>query len=207
MEKILIVVGISVYEVDICLFECYLMECFINVLLVFQGVDDGYGVLVEVCICVLLGYCLLFRLVLLDIEISWEGEFYSIVIEGCGQCSVYVLGLFSGVVVLVDFVLQFCQSCKELIDCFNEWVVCYDLDVLIGWNLVQFDFNVLQKQVQKYYIMLCLGCVGWVLEWCEYGMCVNYLLVNVVGWLVIDGIESLCGVFWNFLFFSLENVV
>ncbi|MGC5124311.1 DNA polymerase II, partial [Escherichia coli] len=51
-----------------------------------------------------------------------------------------------------------------------------------------------------------LGRAGRALEWREHGMRANHLLVNAAGRLVIDGIESLRGAFWNFPSFSLENV-
>ncbi|MCI1026073.1 DNA polymerase II, partial [Pseudomonas putida] len=82
---------------------------------------------------------------------------YSIAIEGCGQRSVFALGPPSGAVAAVNFDLQFCQSRKELIDCLNTWIARHDPDALIGWNLVQFDLNVLQKQAQKYQTRLRLG--------------------------------------------------
>lgn len=56
-------------------------------------------------------------------------------------------------------------------------------------------------------MLLCLGCGGDEMGWCEYGSCNNYFFVVVVGCLIIDGIEVLCLVIWSFFLFSLENVV
>ncbi|NQE50652.1 DNA polymerase II [Herbaspirillum rubrisubalbicans] len=206
MEKTLLAAGIAVYEADIRPPERYLMERFINAPLAFQGVDDGHGALAEARIRPLPGYRPPLKLASLDIETSWQGELYSIAIEGCGQRSVYALGPPSGAVEAVDFELQFCATRKELIDCLNGWMARHDPDALIGWNLVQFDLNVLQKQAQKYQTTLRLGRAGRVLEWREHGLRANHLLVSAPGRLVIDGIESLRSAFWNFPSFSLENV-
>ncbi len=205
-EKQLLAAGIPVYEADIRPPERYLMERFINAPLAFHGVDDGHGVLVEARIRPLPGYRPPLKLASLDIETSWHGELYSIAIEGCGQRNVYALGPASGAFGQVDFTLQFCETRAQLIDCLNDWMARHDPDALIGWNLIQFDLNVLQKQAEKYQAKLRLGRAGRLLEWRENGMRANHLLVNAPGRLVIDGIESLRSAFWNFPSFSLENV-
>ncbi|UIN23773.1 DNA polymerase II [Herbaspirillum frisingense] len=216
IEKALIAAGIPVYEADIRPPERYLMERFINAPLAFQGVDDGQGVLIEGRIRALPGYRPPLKLASLDIETSWQGELYSIAIEGCGQRSVYVLEPDSGAAgqsgesvakaAEAGFALQFRDSRAALIEALNDWMARHDPDALIGWNLIQFDLNVLQKQADKYRVPLRLGRAGRALEWREHGLRANHLLVSAPGRLVIDGIESLRSAFWNFPSFSLENV-
>ncbi|MBB5393263.1 MULTISPECIES: DNA polymerase II [unclassified Herbaspirillum] len=205
-EKQLIENGIPVYEADVRPPERYLMERFINAPLAFSGTPAADGALTEVRIRPLAGYRPQLRLASLDIETSWHGDLYSIALEGCGQRTVYTLGPASGAVDTVDFALHFCASRKELIERLNEWMARHDPDAIIGWNLIQFDLNVLQKQADKFKTPLRLGRRGAPLEWREHGFRANHMLVTAPGRLVIDGIESLRSAFWNFPSFSLENV-
>ncbi|WP_237772544.1 DNA polymerase II [Herbaspirillum robiniae] len=205
-EKQLLEAGIPVFEADVRPPERYLMERFINAPLAFHGTPGADGVLEEARIRPIEGYRPALRLASLDIETSWHGELYSIAIEGCGQRTVYALAPASGAVDAVDFALHFCADRKALIEALNDWMARHDPDAIIGWNLIQFDLNVLQKQADKYKTPLRLGRAGKPLEWREHGFRANHLLVSAPGRLVIDGIESLRQAFWNFPSFSLENV-
>ncbi|WP_343585475.1 DNA polymerase II [Herbaspirillum sp.] len=205
-EKQLLENGIPVYEADVRPPERYLMERFINAPVAFSGTPGPDGVLLDARIRPLEGYRPQLRLASLDIETSWHGDLYSIALEGCGQRTVYTLAPASGAVAEVDFELHFCAGRKELIERLNEWMARHDPDAIIGWNLIQFDLNVLQKQAGKFKVPLRLGRRGAPLEWREHGFRANHMLVTAPGRLVIDGIESLRSAFWNFPSFSLENV-
>ncbi|KAF1046919.1 MAG: DNA polymerase II [Herbaspirillum frisingense] len=205
-EKQLLEAGIPVYEADVRPPERYLMERFINAPLAFSGTPDTDGALIDARIRPIDDYRPTLKLASLDIETSWHGELYSIAVEGCGQRTVYALGPASGAVGAVDFELHFCDTRKELIEALNGWMARHDPDAIIGWNLIQFDLNVLQKQAEKYNAPLRLGRGGRALEWREHGFRANHMLVTAPGRLVIDGIESLRSAFWNFPSFSLENV-
>ncbi|MCA1323837.1 DNA polymerase II [Herbaspirillum seropedicae] len=205
-EKQLIEAGITVFEADIRPPERYLMERFINAPLLFSGVPEADGSLQQARIRAHPEYRPRLRLVSLDIETSWQGELYSIALEGCGQRTVYVLGPASGEMATVDFDLHFCDSRAELIGCLNQWMARHDPDAIIGWNLIQFDLHVLQKQADKYGVPLQLGRGGRKIEWREHGFRANHMLVTAPGRLMIDGIESLRSAFWSFPSFSLENV-
>lgn len=137
-EKCLCEGGVIVYEVDVCSLERYLMEWFIILLVWVEG-DMYNGVIVNVCLKLYFDYCLLFKWVFIDIEIICYGELYCIGLEGCGQCIVYMLGLENGDVFVFDFELEYVVSCLQLLEKFNVWFVNYDFDVIIGWNVVQFD--------------------------------------------------------------------
>ncbi|MCS6066952.1 hypothetical protein LNO81_03680 [Klebsiella variicola subsp. variicola] len=57
----------------------------------------------------------------------------------------------------VDFELVFIASRPLLLEKLNAWFAEHDPDVLIGWNVVQFDLRVLQKHAERYRIPLRLG--------------------------------------------------
>ena len=82
----------------------------------------------------------------------------------------------------------------------------HDPDVLIGWNVVQFDLRVLQKHAERYRIPLLLGRGNSELEWREHGFKNGVFFAQANGRLIIDGIEALKSAFWNFSSFALESV-
>lgn len=81
----------------------------------------------------------------LDIETSRHGELYCIGLEGCGQRVVYMLGPEPATPPDVGFSLVYVASRPLLLEKLNAWFAEHDPDVLIGWNVVQFDLRVLQN--------------------------------------------------------------
>lgn len=142
----------------------------------------------------------------LDIETSRHGELYCIGLEGCGQRVVYMLGPEPATPPAVDFELEYVASRPLLLEKLNTWFAAHDPDVLIGWNVVQFDLRVLQKHAERYRIPLLLGRGNSELEWREHGFKNGVFFAQANGRLIIDGIEALKSAFWNFSSFALESV-
>lgn len=142
----------------------------------------------------------------LDIETTRHGELYCIGLEGCGDRVVYMLGPPNGDASALDFRLEYVNSRPQLLEKLNQWFADRDPDVLIGWNVVQFDLRVLQKHAERYRIPLMLGRGHSELEWREHGFKNGVFFAQANGRLIIDGIEALKSAFWNFSSFSLEAV-
>ncbi|MCX3880614.1 hypothetical protein NAH03_24490, partial [Stenotrophomonas maltophilia] len=140
------------------------------------------------------------------IETSRHGALYCIGLEGCGQRVVYMLGPEPETPPDVDFELVFIASRPLLLEKLNAWFAEHDPDVLIGWNVVQFDLRVLQKHAERYRIPLRLGRGNSELEWREHGFKNGVFFAQANGRLIIDGIDALKSAFWNFSSFSLEAV-
>lgn len=143
---------------------------------------------------------------LLDIETTRHGELYCIGLEGCGDRVVYMLGPPNGDASALDFRLEYVTSRPQLLEKLNQWFADFDPDVLIGWNVVQFDLRVLQKHAERYRIPLMLGRGNSELEWREHGFKNGVFFAQANGRLIIDGIEALKSAFWNFSSFALEAV-
>jgi DNA polymerase-2 len=206
LEKRLRQNGIDVYEADIRPPERYLMERFITAPVVFGGQPGARaGEVVDAYLKPSPGYRPRLRTVSLDIETSAQGDLYSIALEGCGQRQVYMLGTFNGSEEMLDFTLEYCDSRAEMIEQLCRWVERHDPDVIIGWNVVQFDFRVLQQQANLYRVPLRLGRDGSVLEWREHGS-KEHFFATVAGRVIIDGIEALRSASWHFASFTLEHV-
>ncbi|WP_409520977.1 DNA polymerase II [Pantoea sp.] len=205
IEKQLREQGIPVYEADIRPPDRYLMERFITAPVWFDGEQQGDSV-VNARLKPHPDYRPPLKWVSLDIETTQHGELYCIGLEGCGQRQVFMLGPANGDASAIDFDLIYLDSRPQLIEALNQWFAEHDPDVLIGWNVVQFDLRVLQKHADRYGIPLRLGRQQAVLEWREHGFKPGVFFAQASGRLIIDGIEALKSAFWDFPSFSLESV-
>lgn len=205
MEKILRDGGVTVYEADIRPPERFLMERFITAPVWFSGEQQGSEI-TQARLKPAPDYRPPLKWVSLDIETTRHGELYCIGLEGCGQRHVYMLGPENGDASGLDFTLEYVASRPLLIEKLNEWFALYDPDVLIGWNVVQFDLRMLQKLSERYQVPLRLGRDNSALEWREHGFKQGVFFAQAAGRVIIDGIEALKSAFWNFSSFSLETV-
>ncbi|WP_419963599.1 DNA polymerase II [Pantoea vagans] len=205
IEKRLREQGISVYEADIRPPERYLMERFITAPVWFDGEQRGDSV-VNARLKPHPDYRPPLKWVSLDIETTQHGELYCIGLEGCGQRQVFMLGPPNGDASTLDFELIYLDSRPQLLEALNQWFAEHDPDVLIGWNVVQFDLRVLQKHADRYGIPLRLGRQQAALEWREHGFKPGVFFAQASGRLIIDGIDALKSAFWDFPSFSLESV-
>jgi len=205
IEKRLREQGIPVYEADIRPPERYLMERFITAPVWFDGEQRGDSV-VNARLKPHPDYRPPLKWVSLDIETTQHGELYCIGLEGCGQRQVFMLGPPNGDASTLDFELIYLDSRPLLLEALNQWFAEHDPDVLIGWNVVQFDLRVLQKHADRYSIPLRLGRQQATLEWREHGFKPGVFFAQASGRLIIDGIDALKSAFWDFSSFSLESV-
>ncbi|AUX73706.1 DNA polymerase II [Erwinia pyrifoliae] len=206
LEKRLRENGITLYEADVRPPERFLMERFITAAVWFSGQPAGDR-LVNARLKPHPDYRPPLKWVSLDIETTRHGELYCIGLEGCAQRDVYMLGPENGDASQINFHLEYVDSRPQLLEKLNAWFARHDPDVLIGWNLVQFDLRVLQKHADRYGIPLRLGRGhNATLEWREHGFKPGVFFAQASGRLIIDGIEALKSAFWNFDSFSLEAV-
>ncbi|VFS36063.1 DNA polymerase II [Escherichia coli] len=197
--------GVTVYEADVRPPERYLMERFITSPVWVEG-DMRNGAIVNARLKPHPDYRPPLKWVSIDIETTRHGELYCIGLEGCGQRIVYMLGPENGDASALDFELEYVASRPLLLEKLNAWFATHDPDVIIGWNVVQFDLRMLQKHAERYRIPLRLGRDNSELEWREHGFKNDVFFAQAKGRLIIDGIEALKSAFWNFSSFSLETV-
>ena len=206
LEKVLNEADIDVFEADIRPPERYLMERFITAAVAFDGERQADGQYREAKLKPAPGYRPALRLASLDIETTAQGELYCIGIEGCGQRDVFMLGPPNGNAGSLDFALHYRPDRVELLHSLNAWFAEHDPDVIIGWNVVQFDLRVLHEHARRLNVPLLLGRGGAEMTWREHGSGNEHYLAGAPGRLIIDGVEALRSATWNFPSFSLENV-
>lgn len=98
-----------------------------------------------------------------------------------------------------------CHDEKHLLTSLVDWINAYDPDVFIGWNVVQFDFNLLQKRCQLHHIDFAIGRDKKAPRWRKHRSGEQHF-IDISGRVVLDGIDVLKTATYNFDSFSLENV-
>jgi DNA polymerase-2 len=106
----------------------------------------------------------------------------------------------------LDFSLVYCPTRKAMIESLNDWFERNDPDVIIGWNVIQFDLRVLQKTADDCGVQLLLGRERRPIEWRTHPGKQGYLFAPTPGRVIIDGIDALKAAVWSFPSFSLETV-
>lgn len=199
--------GISLLEADVRPHERHLMERFIT-----AGVEIHGGQLENsACTdCKLLpapDFRPELKVVSLDIETSQNFDLYSIALDGLAERVVFMQGEpVDGDAEPGDFALRYFSSRKAMIEALNDWFELHDPDVIIGWNVVQFDLRVLQKNADEAKVALLLGRERQPIKWRAHPGKQEYLFAPMPGRVAIDGIEALRAAMWSFPSFSLENV-
>lgn len=99
---------------------------------------------------------------------------------------------------------------KPLMQRFFRWLSEYDPDVIIGWNIVNFDMWYLERICQKHKLEFCLGRGFTHKESSVYWRVIDEdaerRAMSLSGRVVLDGIELLKAAFYQFESFALNNV-
>jgi len=199
--------GIALHEADIRPHDRFMMERFITAAVQVEGGAAEGGRILDPKLTPDAHYRPALRPVSLDIETSARGELFSVALEGCGQRQVYMLGTATpDAGVPGDFDLEYVAEPAKIVHRLNDWFREHDPDAIIGWNLIQFDLNLLQKHADAHGVPLLLGRGGQPIEWRAHGKREGFLFAPAPGRLVIDGIEALRAAQWSSSSFSLEHV-
>ncbi len=103
--------------------------------------------------------------------------------------------------------IAWCENETEAIQTFFRWLKKHDPDVIIGWNVVAFDLDFLQWKCKTLNIPFDLGrgenSHSAILVPQQSG---HMHIARIPGRVVLDGITSLRGAFWNFESFALDFV-
>ena len=201
--------GCEPLEADINPAERYLMERFITGSAELVGEIDSRGqylVMSQPAIRAA-GYRPSLKVVSFDIETALQGvQLYSIGLhavapDGTEERRVFMLGEGA----TQDYVVS-CQTQAEVLQAFLVWLRDYDPDVLIGWNVVNFDAWYLQRVADQLGIELALGREQRSVHWRELDDDGERRTAQLPGRVLLDGIELLRAAFYRFESFSLENV-
>ena len=200
---------IECLEADIAPAERYLMERFIRGSFSASGLieqRDGYPLLVNPSLRHD-DYRPRLAVMSFDIETSPDSrQLYSIAYI-CGSIRRVLMSGEPGAASRGDnFELVFCKDERELLTRFIEDVHALDPDVLVGWNVVNFDLSVLQKRCAAHKLDFALGRDrSRVRIIPRRGASLN-AVARIGGRVVLDGIECLRSAFWTFGSYALDYV-
>lgn len=212
--------GIKCYEDDIRPDDRFLMERFITADITFAGqqvnlgldTDKHYRCFEQVkCKRIDKGQQrdIVLSTVSLDIECSMSGELYSIGLysEHCQQVLMIAneqeIAREQGKESEVDIIWQ--ANEQQLLISLLAWFTEYDPDIVIGWNIINFDFDLLQKRYDLHDIKFAIGRDGKAPYWRKNKVS-EQQFIEINGRVVLDGIDLLKTATYNFASFSLDNV-
>ncbi len=194
--------GLRCFEGDIRPVERYLMERFIRGGVWVHGRAEQRTTHIEITHARLKAnpdVSCNFNIVSLDIECSGQGVLFSVGLVAAGSKKVLMVGSpQSGAEPWIEWVTDESALLLRLCELFAE----LDPDLVIGWNVINFDFRLLYERAEALGIKLSLGRDGERVQFRDSK--VSPLLLP--GRAVLDGIDMLKNATYQFHRFSLANV-
>ena len=95
---------------------------------------------------------------------------------------------------------------KALLVAFVEEIQMLDVDIFIGWNVINFDFKLLQKRCDLHHVKFAIGRDGSAPFWRSNRNNSDQHFIEIAGRVVLDGIDLLKSATYSFPSFSLDNV-
>ena len=102
--------------------------------------------------------------------------------------------------------LIYCANETQLLLNFLDWFERLDPDVIIGWNVINFDLRVLQTKADELGITLALGREKTSPDWRQSRDDDEHFTLLLPGRLVMDGIETMRSATYQFESFALDAV-
>ncbi|WP_087016046.1 DNA polymerase II [Thaumasiovibrio subtropicus] len=191
------------FETDIRLADRFLMERFICGGITFTGHPRQQKdfMLVHGAKAKAADYQPTLSVVSLDIECSEKGVLYSVGLDGDGESVVYMVG--EPQPDAPDFI-EWVPHEKALLQALERWFERVDPDVIIGWNVIDFDMQLLAKRANVHRMSLRIGRGGEALYVRQSPQ--QQTFVTLPGRVVLDGIDSLKTATYGFRSWSLEAV-
>ncbi|MFT5083344.1 MAG: DNA polymerase-2, partial [Lentisphaeria bacterium] len=106
----------------------------------------------------------------------------------------------------VASVIKYCDTEAVLLRRFIRWFQQCDPDIVIGWNVINFDFRFLQRKADSLSTKLRLGRASTLLDWRQSKIDEQHFTLTVPGRSVLDGIDALKSATFSFESFSLDSV-
>lgn len=194
---------ITTYEADIKLADRYLMERFIKGGVEFTGRQkqkQSYRH-IEQAKCRATDYIPSLSVVSIDIECSEKGILYSIGLDSPMDSRVIMIGPSQP----SETQIQWVPDEKSLLIAMVDWFQQFDPDIIIGWNVIDFDFRLLHKRAEWHHLALKIGRA----KQSSFFRTSNQSqqgFITIPGRVVLDGIDTLKTATYHFRSWSLESV-
>ncbi|WP_272165324.1 DNA polymerase II [Vibrio diabolicus] len=194
---------IMTLEADIKLADRFLMERFIKGSIEFTGQFQGQKnhTKVSKAQCRQGDYIPSLHVVSLDLECSEKGILYSIGLDSVMDSRVIMIGEPEP----SDTPIQWVQDEKALLEALIDWFKKFDPDVIVGWNVIDFDFRLLHKRAEWHNMKLMLGRADQA-SFFRSSSQSQQGFISIPGRVVMDGIDTLKTATYHFRSWSLESV-
>ena len=195
--------SITTFEADIRLADRFLMERFIKGSIEFTGnvTSRTQHQRVTNTKCRAGDYLPTLSVVSLDIECSEKGILYSIGLDSSMDSRVIMVGPEQE----ADTPIQSVKDEAALLEAMIDWFKRYDPDVIIGWNVIDFDFRLLHKRAEWNKIKLNIGRDSQP-SFFRSSVQSQQGFITIPGRVVLDGIDMLKTATYHFRSWSLESV-
>ena len=214
---------IKCYEDDIRPDDRYLMERFITADIDFighsQSMANFYCVNETKCKVSAEKSAIVLSMLSLDIECSMDGELYSIGLYSKNKSTnnkstnaeqhehelkrVLMIGEPQAD---ADAYIVWLNDEKKLLIELIKQISLIDADIFIGWNVINFDFRLLQNRMDLHGIKFAIGRDGSAPRWRKNNNNTEQIFIEIAGRVVLDGIDLLKSATYSFPSFSLDNV-
>jgi len=199
--------GVTLYESDLKPADRYLMERFVHAAFSVHGEARERAGYLEFHNPGIRSAHYRPRLdaIALDVESDGlTGQLYSIAVHGASTATVFMIsdtGLDSN-----DAQIEICRDEKSLLENFFEWLSRSDPDLILGWNVVNFDLDLIERRCHRNGVEFRLGRGGDRAAVLKPQGPRGTRVARVPGRVVLDGIEGLRAAFWSFESFELDSV-
>lgn len=143
----------------------------------------------------------------LDVEASGlQGDLYSIGLISAEDERVLLLDPSGTHARAKPFAIEPFKTERALLEAFLAWIAWHDPDVIIGWNVIGFDLDYLEKRCRQSGLNFEIGRnkeVATVLPSRNPG---QLPVARIPGRVALDGVETLRSAFWGFDDYSLQAV-
>ncbi len=214
---------IKCYEDDIRPDDRYLMERFITADIDFIGHSQSMAnfdcVNETKCKVSAEKSAIVLSMLSLDIECSMDGELYSIGLYSKNKSTnnkstnaeqhehelkrVLMIGEPQAD---ADAYIVWLNDEKKLLIELIKQISLIDADIFIGWNVINFDFRLLQNRMDLHGIKFAIGRDGSAPRWRKNNNNTEQIFIEIAGRVVLDGIDLLKSATYSFPSFSLDNV-
>ncbi len=191
------------YEGDVRLADRYLMERFIKGSIEFTGNQqflNGFQ-RVQNAKCRSGEYEPNLHVVSLDLECSEKGILYSIGLDSPVDSRVIMIGEPEP----AETKIQWVKDERALLEAMIDWFKQFDPDVIVGWNVIDFDFRLLHKRAEWHSMKLMIGRADQA-SFFRSSAQSQQGFISIPGRVVLDGIDTLKTATYHFRSWSLESV-
>ena len=146
-----------------------------------------------------------FRAVSLDIETDGlDGAIYSIALHA--RDDERVLMVAGEPVETKECTLVRCGGERELLQSLFAWFDQTDPDLILGWNIVNFDLDAIERRCRRLRVPFAIARGSEAAAVLQPQSANGVRVARVPGRVILDGIELLRAGFWSFESFELDHV-